>query len=119
MGYDNVKDFVQSPRNTTTATRCAGMFRCAKPGLIKELFEKAGFKNIKEEIVSDKINFGSAEQYWGFTTEVVAPVVNALSKTDESTRQRIKNEVFETCNQMLTDGKLIIEDSAIIISAEK
>jgi ubiquinone/menaquinone biosynthesis C-methylase UbiE len=96
-----------------------GMFRCAQPGLMKALFEKAGFKNVKEEVVSDKIDFGSAEQYWAFTTDVVAPVVNALNKADESTRQKIKDEVFETCNKMLTNGKLIIEESAIIISAEK
>jgi ubiquinone/menaquinone biosynthesis C-methylase UbiE len=96
-----------------------GMFRCAKPGLIKELFEKAGFKNVKEKIVSDKIDYGTAEQYWQFMTEVVAPVVNALNKTDESTRQKIKDEVFAACNTMLTNGKLVINDSSIIISAEK
>ena len=96
-----------------------GMFRCAKPGLIKTLFENAGFKNVKEEAVSDKIDFDTPEQYWQFTTEVVAPVVHALNKTDESTRKKIKDEVFETCNQMLLNGKLVINNSAIIISAEK
>ena len=75
--------------------------------------------DVKEEILSDKIDYGSAEQYWQFMTDVVAPVVNALSKTDESTRQKIKNEVFEACNKMLTNRNLIIEYSAIIISAEK
>ena len=96
-----------------------GMFRCAKPGFIKELFEKAGFKNVKEDIVYDKIDYGSAEQYWQFMTEVVAPVVNALNKTDESTRKKIKDELFETCKKMLTNGRLVIKDSAIIISGEK
>lgn len=96
-----------------------GMFRCAKPGFIKKLFEKAGFKNVKEEILSDKIAYNSGEQYWQFMTDVVAPVVSALNKTDELTRQKIKDEVFEACNKMLTNGKLVIEDSAIIISAEK
>jgi ubiquinone/menaquinone biosynthesis C-methylase UbiE len=96
-----------------------GMFRCAKPGFIKELFKNAGFKNMQEEILSDKIDYGSAEQYWQYMTDVVAPVVNALSKTDESTRQKIKNEVFEACNKLLTNRNLIIEYSAIIISAEK
>jgi ubiquinone/menaquinone biosynthesis C-methylase UbiE len=96
-----------------------GIFRCAKPGLIKELFENTGFKNVKEEILSDKVEYDSAEQYWQFMTDIAAPVVSALNKTDEATRQKIKDEVFETCNKMLTNGKLIIEYSAIIISAEK
>jgi ubiquinone/menaquinone biosynthesis C-methylase UbiE len=96
-----------------------GMFRCAKPGFIKELFEKAGFKNVKEETLSDKIDYGSAERYWQFMTDVVAPVVNALSKTDESTRKQVKDEVFAACSKMLTNGRLIIENSSIIIWAEK
>ena len=96
-----------------------GMFRCARPGFIKELFEKAGFKNVKEEVVSDKIDYGSAEEYWQFMTEVVAPVVNALSKTDEPTRKKIKEELFTACNNMLINGKLIIADSAFIIWGEK
>ncbi len=96
-----------------------GIFRCAKQGFIKELFENAGFKNVKEEILSDKVDYGSAEQYWQFMTDIAAPVVSALNKTDEATRKKIKNEVFEACNKMLTNGRLIIEYSAIIISAEK
>ena len=96
-----------------------GIFRCAKPGLIKTLFGNAGFKNVKEEIISDKTDYGSAEQYWQFMTDIAAPVVSALSKADKATRQKIKDEVFEACNKMLTNGKLIIEYSAIIISGEK
>lgn len=96
-----------------------GIFRCANPGFIKALFENAGFKNVKEEIISDKTDYGSAEQYWEFMTDIAAPVVSALNKTDEATRKKIKDEAFKACNKMLTDGKLIIEYSAIIISGEK
>ena len=38
-----------------------GMFRCAKPGLMKEIFEKAGFKNITEKEVASKVNSGTVD----------------------------------------------------------
>ena len=111
-----LSNYLEMPQPPPSAP---GMFRCARPGFIKELFENAGFKNAKEEVLSGKIEYDSAEQYWQFMTDVVAPVVNALSEANESTRQKIKDDVFDACNKMLTNGKLIIESSALIISAEK
>ncbi len=96
-----------------------GMFRCAKPGLIKELFEKAGFKNVEEEIIKGKLNYDSAEQYWQIMIDVAAPVIGALSKADETTRQKIRNELFATCNNKISDGRLIMNFASLIISGEK
>ncbi|PWT98228.1 MAG: methyltransferase type 11, partial [Bacteroidetes bacterium] len=39
------------------AANAPGMFRCSAPGFVKELFEDAGFKNVKEETVSGKVDF--------------------------------------------------------------
>ena len=111
-----ISNYIEMPQPPPGAP---GIFRCAKPGLIKTLFGNAGFKNVKEEIISDKTDYGSAEQYWQFMTDIAAPVVNALSKTDEAMRKKIKDEVFKACNKMLINGKLIVEYSAIIISGEK
>jgi len=95
-----------------------GMFRCAKPGLMKELFEKAGFKNITEKEVPSKLNSGTVETYWNMITEVGAPVVVALSKADEAMRQKIKKEVFELVRNKYP-GTVAIDASAMVISAEK
>ncbi len=96
-----------------------GMFRCSKPGLMKDIFEQAGFKNITEQEVLTQLNAGTAETYWNMMTEVGAPIVAALSKADEPTRQKIKNEVFELLEHRYPDGKVAIDASAIVISAEK
>ena len=96
-----------------------GMFRCAKPGLMKKLFEKAGFKNVKEETISGKIDFGTAENYWLNRTEMSESTISALNKIDETTRKKIKDELIEECNRKLTNGKLIFNYAALIISAEK
>lgn len=96
-----------------------GMFRCAKPGLVKQLFENAGFKNVKEEIVSGETDFGTAENYWLNRTEMSESTISSLSKVDEVTRKKIKDELLADCNAKLTNGKLIMPYASLIISAEK
>lgn len=95
-----------------------GMFRCCKPGLMKEIFEKAGFKNISEKEVPSRLNSGTVETYWNMMTEIGAPIVAALSKADEAMRQKIKKEVFELVSQRYP-AKVAIDASAIVISAVK
>ena len=95
-----------------------GMFRCAKPGLMKEVLEKAGFRNITEKEVPSKLNSGTVQTYWDMMTEIGAPIVAALSKADEPMRQKIKKEVFELVAQKYP-GHVAIDANAIVISAEK
>jgi hypothetical protein len=95
-----------------------GMFRCAAPGLMKMIFERAGFKNVSETPVKSKVNTGSAETYWEMMTEVAAPFVAALSKADEATRKKIKEEVFAKVKERYP-GEVNIDAKAIVISAEK
>jgi ubiquinone/menaquinone biosynthesis C-methylase UbiE len=96
-----------------------GLFRCAKSGFVADLFTQAGLRNISESEVNGKLNSGNIENYWNFMTEVVAPVVAALSTADEALKTRIKSEVFESVNQKYPDGNLAIDSSALVIYAEK
>jgi ubiquinone/menaquinone biosynthesis C-methylase UbiE len=96
-----------------------GMFRCAKDGLLADLFAQAGMKNISQKEVAGKMNCKTADTYWNFTTSVVAAVVGALSKADEATKEKIKREVYDSLNQKYPDGKVMIDASALIISGVK
>ena len=60
-----------------------GMFRCAKPGRMKEIINKSGLRDYNEKEVSLTMNAGTAENYWDFMTEVGAPIVAALSQADD------------------------------------
>jgi hypothetical protein len=40
------------------------------------------------------MNIGSKEAYWNFMTDVVAPVVAALSNADAAMKVKIKSEVL-------------------------
>ena len=95
------------------------MFRCAKPGLVKQLFVNAGFKNAKEETVSGEADFGTAENYWLNRTEMSESTISLLNKADEATRKKIKDELLADYNSKLTNGKLIMHYASLIISAEK
>lgn len=96
-----------------------GMFRCAKPGLIANLFKEAGLKNISETDIKGTLNCGTAETYWNMMTDVAAPFVAALSKADDSMRAKIKKEVTELINEKFPDGNVSIPSTAIVIYAEK
>lgn len=96
-----------------------GMFRCAKSGQIETLFKEVGLKNTLERELPGKLNCGTAEVYWTMMTEIAAPFVAALSKADDTMREKIKKEVFELLNQKYPDGKVIIEASYLVIYGEK
>ncbi len=96
-----------------------GMFRCAKDGLIDELFKQAGLKNISQSEVPGLLNCGTAGTYWDFMSETVGPVVSALHQVDNETKEKIKAEVYRLMNQKYPDGNLLIDASALIISGEK
>jgi hypothetical protein len=96
-----------------------GLFRCAEKGFLADLFKKAGLKNISEREVSGKLNAGSRETYWNFMTEVVAPVVAALSNAGNAVKEKIRGEVFESILQKYPDGKVAINSNALLIYGEK
>ena len=96
-----------------------GMFRCAKPGFIANMFKEAGLKNISESEVLGAVNCGTDETYWSMMTEIAAPFVAALSKADDSMRAKIKKEVSELINEKFPDGNVSIPSSAFVIYGEK
>ena len=96
-----------------------GMFRCAKPGLMSDLFLQAGLKNISEKEIRGKLDCKTTDVYWNMMTDVAAPVVAAFSKADEAVKEKIKKEVYQIVNQKYPDGNIMIDSSAIVIYAGK
>jgi ubiquinone/menaquinone biosynthesis C-methylase UbiE len=96
-----------------------GMFRCAKDGLIADIFKQAGLKNISQKEIAGKLNAKTTDVYWSMMTEVAAPVVAALSKADDAMKVKIKGQVFEALNQKYPNGNIIIDSSALVIYGEK
>ncbi|MGN6568250.1 MAG: class I SAM-dependent methyltransferase [Flavipsychrobacter sp.] len=96
-----------------------GIFRCAKDGFIADLFTQAGLKNISEKEVTGMLNCETTEDYWNYMTDIAAPVVAALSQADDTTKNKIRNEVYQLLNDKYPNGDISISSSATITSGEK
>jgi ubiquinone/menaquinone biosynthesis C-methylase UbiE len=96
-----------------------GMFRCAKAGLMTDLFRQSGLKNVSQVEVPGKLPCGTADVYWNLMTEIAAPVVAALDKADDPTKLKIKNEVLNKINEKYPSGNVAIDSNAIVIYGEK
>ncbi|MCB2409750.1 class I SAM-dependent methyltransferase [Hymenobacter lucidus] len=96
-----------------------GMFRCGSPGCLAELFRQAGFRSVTEKEVTGQLKCGSNETYWQFMNEVAAPVVAALSKADNATKETIKGQVFELVDQKYPDKKAALDYGTVIVAGEK
>ena len=96
-----------------------GMFRCAKDGFIADLFAQAGFKNITQKEINGSLHAGTTEVYWNMMTEIGAPIVAALSKADEATKEKIKSEVLLTVHQRYPEDDVKIDSSALVVYGEK
>ena len=96
-----------------------GLFRCAKDGMIADLFSQAGLKNISQKEVIGKMNYDTVDMYWSLMSEVAAPVATALNKADDSLKARIKAEVYDTLHHRYADGQLWLESGAYVIGGEK
>jgi ubiquinone/menaquinone biosynthesis C-methylase UbiE len=109
-------------RNMKTAPppqEAPGLFRCARSGMIPELFKQAGLRNIIETGVSSKLVPGNRKAYWNFMTEVAAPVVAALSNADCEMKVKIRSEVFDLIKETYPNGSLALESDAFVIYGEK
>lgn len=113
---DTIRNNIDFPQPPPGAP---GMFRCSKDGLMKELFNQAGLKNVTQHEVKGKLRCNTAEVYWKMMTDVGAPIVAILNKTDEVLKEKIKNEVFQAVNDKFSDENVIIESSALVICGEK
>lgn len=96
-----------------------GMFRCSKAGFMSDLFSQAGLKNISENEVTGKLNCLTTDIYWNSMNDIAAPVVAALSKANEETKEKIKAEVYSLVNQKYLNKPVIIDSSALVIYGEK
>lgn len=96
-----------------------GMFRCADSNEMKSVLSAAGFRNIKVEEISGKVDYETADRYWQSMNELAAPVVAAMTKADEATKALIRKDVMETLAKICPDGSIQLDYSAFIYSAEK
>lgn len=94
-----------------------GIFRCAKDGLMVDLFRNAGLNNVVQSEVLGTMHYGTIDTYWQMMTEMAAPVVTALSNANSETQAKIKTEVYDALQSSYPNGNVALSSSALVISA--
>lgn len=96
-----------------------GLFRCAIPGALRGHLAAAGLRNVSETEVSGTMRFASAQTYWDFTLDVVAPIATALSRVDEQMKDRIGRSVIDAVRARYGNGPLRMEWSTWVAGGTK
>ena len=96
-----------------------GIFRCAKDGLMTDLFLQAGFTKVVSKEIPGKLKCDTVDVYWSMMTELAAPVVSALTTANDKQKEKMKNEVYSLLNQKFHNGNLTLDSSATLIYGEK
>lgn len=96
-----------------------GMVRCAGPGVLAGLFKEAGLNSVTETEMTGQLNCGTVDNYWNFMNEVIAPVVAAMKKADDTMKEKIKKEVYELMDKKFPDGNVSPNHAVLIVCGEK
>ncbi len=96
-----------------------GPFRHGSPGALPRLVELAGLKGIKETEVKGEVVFDSPDQYWGFMTDVAAPIATALERADDDKRQAAKEATILSTQSYRRGDTVAFGWSCRVVSAVK
>ena len=96
-----------------------GIFRFAKPGLLKEIVTDAGFKEVSELTVSGEIVYDSPEHYWELMSDVAGPVMEALKNAPAEVVDDVKKTVLNKVAGNESNGKFPLKWEAIIVKGVK
>jgi len=95
------------------------MFRCAAPGYVGDLYERAGLRDVEEWDVGVELVTRSPEEYWDMISEHVSLAVAALQQVDEPTRQRIRARAISDVRVFESDGTIRVPGLARCIVGTK
>jgi len=95
------------------------MFRCATPGCLGALYERAGLGDVVEWDVGVELVTRSPEQYWDMISEHVSLAVAALRQVDGPARERIRADAIAKVGAFERDGKVRVPGRARCIVGKK
>jgi SAM-dependent methyltransferase len=95
------------------------MYRCAAPGYVSALYERAGLRDISEWDVYVQLVTRSPEQYWQMISEHVSLAVAALPQVDEPARERVRAHAMANVSAFERDGEVRVPGVARCIVGTK
>jgi ubiquinone/menaquinone biosynthesis C-methylase UbiE len=95
------------------------MFRCAGPGQVSALYERAGLRDVAEWDVEVELVTRSPEEYWDMISEHVSLAVAALQRVDDDARARIRASAIADVRAFERDGEVRVPGAARCIVGTK
>lgn len=95
------------------------MFRCAAPGYVNGLYDKAGLREVDDWLVHVELVTQSAEQYWEMISEHVSLAAAALQQVDAPARERIAGAVIEKVRAYEVAGQVRVPGVARCVVGTK
>jgi SAM-dependent methyltransferase len=95
------------------------MYRCAAPGCISALYERAGLRDVSEWDVDVVLETQSPDEYWEVMSDHVSLVAAALQQVDEPARERIRAEAIAKVREYGEDGAVRVPGAARCIVGTK
>ena len=87
---------------------------------MRNIFSKAGFKDVNTERLNAIFEFNSAEDYTRFQQEVTAPVIAMLTNETKSRQDEIWNKVTDAVKKYSDNsGHVKFSNEAICIAGKK
>lgn len=80
-----------------------GLFSLGKPGLIDELYRRAGFRDVTTTRVMAPFSLSSVQDYLDFLRTSASPVLQILGRLDERQQAAAWTEIGEKLSQFNTD----------------
>ena len=82
------------------------MYRCAAPGAVRALYERAGLRDVDEWDVPVELVTRSPEEYWDVMSEHVSLAAAALARVDAAARDRMRAAAIEKVRPFERNGSV-------------
>ena len=90
----------------------------ADPEQLEQRIMSAGFSEVKAQKLEFAQTYASFEQYWEATTDLAAPIAEALDKLDATAREDVRDGVQEALGRFTQeDGQIEVPASAVVALA--
>jgi hypothetical protein len=84
-----------------------------------DVLSGAGLRHVSDEEVLCPLVHESPEEYWQFMTDVAAPVVAGLARTDQATQDAIRDLVCRQALEFVRDGRVTLASAARVVSGTR
>ena len=96
------------------------LFKLGEPGLIESALERAGFKDVRSEVLTVQFEVASAEEYRDFISEIAPPIRALVADRSPTVQATFWNAIVERVKGFArSDGTISMPNDTIVTVGSK